>query len=212
MLTLVPPLPNASAVATDTDGTAVLQLPALRDFVVRGRLAPRYQDLFIVGRAGRTRFNYTTYMGTRLEAAALARLIGVPYNTSRGYIVIGLDRLRDPSAGLAPSNLLPAVGSSAVVTGINGSAPFVFAGGLWPMRGRTISPTSSSFVTFPGMAAASPGFASAVPPVGQVCEVSPAMTEGTDAQAVRAYPDAVTVVSFVCRNRTAVPRVSVLAE
>ena len=67
-------------------------------------------------------------MGTRAEAKVLALLDRSIYDASRGYIVAGMDVLRDPAAGLAPSNLVAAVGATAVVDGLNGSAPFIFEG------------------------------------------------------------------------------------
>merc|ERR1712224_106973 len=125
-------------------------------------------------------------MGTRREAKLLALLIGVPYNASRGYIVIGMDRLVSPAAGLAPSNLVPAVGAEAVVDGISGSEPFVFDG-LRPVRTRTLSAHSSSFVTFPNMEAGRAGMAFATPASGE-CVISPAMSEQQHQQVI-AYPD-----------------------
>ena len=188
--------PNTT-VCTDAEGKAVLSLPASRDFVIHGSRA-HYQDLYIIGNSGTApEFNYTTYMGSRREAEVLARLIGVPYNSSRGYIVVGMDSLLDPTAGLAPSNLVPAIGATSNVSGISGSTPFVFVDGILPVSARTISAKSSSFVTYPNMEV-NVGDASAVPPIGQRCVTSPGMT--SQPLRVRAYPDAVTVVSFICQN------------
>lgn len=192
---------NATSAVTDAHGLATLRLPASRGFEVIGMLPPHYQDLHIFGTAGASDFQYTTYMGTRIEAAALARLAGVPHDASRGYVVVGLDTLVDPHGGLAPSNLAPAVGTSAALGGLNESAaPFVLMGGLWPVSSQTISANSSSFVTFPNVAAAKTpedaGTATASPPVGQRCSVSPGFA--AQPQPIRAYPDAVSVVSFLC--------------
>ena len=190
---------NATSAVTDVDGRATLRLPASCGFEVVGTLPPHYQNLHIFGAAGVSSFQYTTYMGTRLEAAALARLAGVPHDSSRGCVVVGLDALVDPHGGLAPSNLAPAVGATAALDGLNESAaPFVLMGNLWPVRTRTISANSSSFVTFPNVAAArmAHGSATASPPVGQQCSVSPGFA--AQPQPVRAYPDAVSVVSFIC--------------
>ena len=192
-------LASNSTATTDSHGIATLPVGAHQEFIVHGSKPPHYQDLYIFGSASDATFNYTTYMGTRLEARLLALLVGVPYNTSRGYIVIGMDDLINPAAGLAPSNLIPAVGTAAVVDGIAGPSPFVFDG-LRPVDGSTVTNKSSSFVTFPNAVAGVAGVASAVPAAGQRCVVSPGMSNR--AQSVTAFPDAVSVVSFVCLNTT----------
>ena len=187
---------NSTATVTDSNGEAVISLPPNQDFIVHGQKPPSYQELYIFGRAGSEPFNYTTYMGTRLEAQLLARLAGDPYDPSLGYIVVGLDALKDPDAGLAPSNLIPAIGATALVQGINGSAPAFVLDGIMPVQTQTISSSSNSFVTFPNKVPGA-GVASAQPPAGQRCAISPGM--GAQPQKVTAFPDAVSVVSFVCR-------------
>eukprot|EP00037_Helgoeca_nana_P020720 m.206885 g.206885 ORF g.206885 m.206885 type:complete len:277 (+) comp25373_c0_seq1:73-903(+) len=205
---------------TSVDGACSLMVAANATFVVRGQLPPRYQDLYIYGAAGSIDFNYTTFMGTRVEARALGVVYPhlSPYSASKGMVVVGMDRLLDPHAGLAPSNLAPAVGASAFVRGFNSSGygPWIFD--VLPQEGRRVTPKSSSFVTFPYLdpatgtagcahdsamapaAATVAGTASATAPPGQVCLISPGFTAQAPLQPVQVWPDAISVVSFICSH------------
>jgi len=198
----VPAYPNSTGNITDEKGRATLFLPANQDFVVRITKPPHYQDLWIFGKTEAASFNYTTFMGTRAEAKVLALLDRSIYDASRGYIVAGMDVLRDPAAGLAPSNLVAAVGATAVVDGLNGSAPFIFEGlSPFPVRSSTLTSKSSSFVTYPNVIPGV-GKASTQPPPGAHCAVSPAYRSETWTQQIQVYPDSVSVISFVCINST----------
>jgi hypothetical protein len=180
-------------VTTDSNGRAVLALPSDTPFVVRGVKTPAYQDLFIFGVSGSADFRYVTYMGTREEAKVLARLIRHPYNTSLGYIVVGMD------ISVNPPDLEPAVGASAFISGISGGKPFIY-NGIKPEDGQTVLPTGTSFVTWPDMTPGEIGQVSATPPAGQNCVVP----NGQNEIQVQAYPDAVSVVSYLCQNKTEV--------
>jgi hypothetical protein len=192
---------EAPAEVTDSEGRAILVLQPDFDFVIKGTKPPMYQDLFIFGRTGSVDFNYTTYMGTRAEAEILARFIDEPYNASLGYIVVGMDNLRDPAKGLAPSNLEPAVGASALIDIPESGAPFIFD--LRPAEGNTITEKSGSFVTFPNVLANIEGVAVSIAPNGQECLISPGLQDQSSPQAVVAFPDSVSVVSFICTSASA---------
>jgi hypothetical protein len=206
-LSLIEPIVSDQVVTGD-DGRAILEIPPDSSFVVKGVKPPLYQDLYIFGVSPASNgssssspsflFNYTTYMGTRAEAKALAEVMGLPYDESKGYIVVGMDDLKDPADGLAPSNLIPAVGASSLLEGIDSSAePFIFD--LRPTQGVMVTNTSSSFVTYPLMDTDEVGTSFATPPTGQTCLISPSLTDlGAAGQKVAAYPDSISVVSFVC--------------
>jgi hypothetical protein len=180
----------SDTVSTDSSGHAVLTLEPNKAFVVRGVKQPEYQDLFIFGVSGSSDFNYTTYMGTREEARVLARLIHRPYNFSLGYIVVGMD-IR------VNGELEPAIGASANISGISGGKPFIY-NGIRPEDGRTVIPSGTSFVTWPDMSPGENGQVSVLPPLGMGCTVLPA---GKQHLRVQAYPDSVSVVSYLCQQQ-----------
>jgi hypothetical protein len=200
--------PGGKDVLTDDTGIAEISVVKSSFFVVRGR-KELYQTLYIFGKSSEAdMFNYTSFMGSRAEARALSRLVGIPFDPSLGTVVIGLDKLVDPEKGLAPSNLSPAVGSSAVLKGVGAaegaeySEPFVFAPRL--TNGTTVLPHASSFITYlnrvPTTTSTSTGpSAMAIAPAGQKCLFSPGMgSQEPELQPVEVYADAVSVVSFIC--------------
>ena len=141
-------------------------------------------------------------MGTRAQAYALAKVINIPYNASNGYFVIGMDVLDDPSQGLTPSNLLPAVGTSATISEIYSSPPVIFA--PRPQEGNSVVAHGSSFVTWadviPNMDTPGSGIVSIQPADGQKCVLSPGFTTQDSAEPIVAFPDSVTVVCYICSN------------
>lgn len=181
------------------------------DFIITGK-KELYPTLAIFGRvpgpdasAVLSPFRYTTFIGTRAEQRALGAIIGLPYDSSLGYIVVGMDVMDDPALGLTPSNLSPAVGASAYIEGIESAdgsdSAFVFAPG--PVGGHEVLPRGSSFVTFPNMVPGTEGTVVVVPPDGMSCRLSPdVLASGDVVAAVQAFPDAVSVVSYVCVRNT----------
>jgi hypothetical protein len=185
-----------------------------QEFVIEGKMATRsvddgpslYQPLFIYGIASSTDFYYTSFIGTRAQARATGAMIDVPYNSSNGYVVVGMDKMENPSQGLEPTNLKPAVGATCDLQGVEmGSSPFVFTPKI--QMGSTVEPHGSSFVTY----------ADVVPGKGEVmvtysppsrfrsrpgvCGVSPGFVESlgnTVSQPIQVFPDSITVVSYVC--------------
>jgi len=205
-LSVISPTDCNSTAVTDHEGKAMLAVTAAKGFIVHGTNLAGYQDLFIFGFAGAVHFNYTTYMGSRLEAKLLGHLAGLPYNASLGYIILGMDNIRDPVAGLAPSNLVGAAGATAIINGISGQPPFIFEGvDPFPVQTSTITARSTSFVTFPNMVPGVQGLADVKAPKGQHCVVSPGYVGPVRLmQQIESFPDAVSVVSFVCLNDTIV--------
>ena len=190
-------------VVTDENGKAVLELNSNAPFLVRGRKPPFFQDLYIFG-ISTTRskdFEYITYMGTRAEAKILAKWIHQPYNASLGYIVVGMDRIVHKDHN--HTDLEPAVGASATITGIKGGLPFVYNAIGLPIHGNTVNPHGSSFVTWPGMQPGNghqeQGMVHVSPPTNMDCEVSPGTKSNLRDLPIRVFEDAVTVVSFTCQ-------------
>lgn len=136
---------------TDDSGLCFLDVKPKSSFVLHGSAISDdsdYQDIWLYGKSPVADFKLTSYLGTRAEAKALGKAIDVPYNPSTGYMVVGLDSMKDPSQGNAPSNLVPAVGASAWIDGVKtGGAPFVYA--PQPTPGHTVLENGSSFITFP---------------------------------------------------------------
>lgn len=191
-----------NSVYTDEDGKAVIFVETNASFAVQGIKRPEFQDMYIYGTAGDIEFNYTTYMGTRAEAKAMAALSDMvpPYDASTGYLVVGMDMLRDPDAGLVPSNLIPAVGASASVYNVpTPYAAFIFDPKI--TASQTITNRSSSFVTYPNVGANVPGqaVASNAEEAGEnTCTISPGFISQVPPQVIEVFPDSVTIVSFLC--------------
>ena len=191
---------------TNENGTASLSMKANKFFIVKGSKRPIYQDLYIFGYAGKTDFYYTTLLGSKKEAKILANKINVPYNESRGYIVIGLDDMINPMQGLIPSNLEPAIGASVEIKGFHeeeggekmeGANPIIFS--PLPTEGNQIVEKGSSFVTFPNYEPKIRGKSQVTPPPSSQCLISPGFySEDVNYMPVYAFPDAVTVVSYIC--------------
>jgi len=198
------------SVLTNGSGVAYLTFPPDRAFVVKGTHPPLYQDLYIYGTSGRTDFQYTTFMGTRKEAQALAALNAeVPaYDPDTGYVIVGMDSLADPEQGLDPANLVPAVGASSAVLGLaTPSGGFVFAPRV--TFSSTITEASTSFVTYPNVQVGVQGQAVAYRPdnatesrrgkgTDNSCVISPGFNRQVPPQVIQAFPDSVTVVRFIC--------------
>lgn len=192
------------SIMTDSSGKANLTFPPNQAFVVKGTHPPFYQDLYIYGTSGGRDFQYTSFMGTRKEAQALAALnADIPdYDPSTGYLIVGMDELEDPEQGLEPSNLVPAVGASSAISGLTTpSEGFLFAPRV--TFSSTITRASSSFVTYPNVQVGVQGQAVAYRPednteTGNSCVISPGFNRQVPPQVVQAFPDSVTVVSFIC--------------
>ena len=192
----------SDSVYTDQEGKAKIFVEMNAPFVVQGTKPPDFQDMYIYGTSGGVEFNYTTYMGTRAEAQALAALSEMvpPYDASTGYLIVGMDTLRDPDAGLDPSNLIPAAGASALIYNV----PTPYAGFIFDpaiTASQTITNRSSSFVTYPNVGANVLGQAvafNAEEVDKNTCTISPGFTSQIPPQVIEAFPDSVTVVSFLC--------------
>ena len=215
-------LDGGSSVVTDENGQATLSFPPNQPFIVKGVKSPDYQDMYIFGTTGEADFKYTTFMGTRAEAQTLAALsTDIPtYDATTAYLVIGMDTLKDPSDGLEPANLIPAVGARARVE----SLPTPYGGFIFDPTvtySTTITNTSSSFVTYPNVQTGVQGWAVAYKPSASAgasapagssmtpqtdedqdyhntCTISPGFTRQVPPQVIEAFPDSVTVVSFLC--------------
>jgi hypothetical protein len=189
---------SGTATTTDENGRAVLEVDSNSSYIVKGRKSPTYQDLYIFGESAPADFEYISYMGTKSEAVILAGLIKQPYNASLGYIVAGMDVV------INSTDLEPAVGASAAVTGIAGGTPFVFNAIGLPTDGNSVTRRGSSFVTWPNMQPNQQGLVHVTPPENMDCEVSPGIKppgvqSKSREQPIRVFADAVTVVSFICQ-------------
>lgn len=185
-----------------------------RNFVIEGIMSPydsakplssKYQKLYIYGKSSSIDFYYTTYLGTRTQAILTSKLIGIPYNSSNGYVVVGMDIMEDPHMGLVPSNLEPAVGATSTLSGLQSGKPFIFAPRI--ETGSTVQPHGSSFVTYPDV---TPGhgnvtvtYASSLSSCGSFCQcgVSPGFAESlNETQPIEVFPDSISIISYVCIN------------
>lgn len=184
---------------TDDSGMVNVTIPENSNFGLKGRKYPEFQDLYIYGSSRNFDFQYTTFMGSRLQAQLLANVISVPYNVSNGYIVLGMDFLEDVTKGYTPSNLKPAIGTSAYIAGIKSSPPVIFDPRV--EQGNSVLPHGSSFITWPDVASGTSGQVRIQPAANQQCFVSPGLTSTATAQPIYAFPDSVTVVSYICSNR-----------
>ena len=199
---------------TDQEGKAnVTGFIPMQNFVIEGIMSPyettnslssKYQKLYIYGRSSSIDFYYTTYLGTRAQAILTANLIGIPYNSSNGYVVVGMDIMEDPHLGLVPSNLEPAVGATSTLSGLrHGGEPFIFAPRI--ETGSTVQPHGSSFVTYPDVVPGNGNVSVTYNPpsfsCGPICQcgVSPGFTESLgETLPVEVFPDSISVVSYVC--------------
>ena len=183
---------------TDADGVA--EIPCLKSgmFNIFGKAPePKYQDMIILGSAS-SAFNYTTYFGTRVEAQAVFKTLGIEFDAEKGIVVVGLDVSRDGSN--QPSSLDPAIGSSSQMEYINTDVkpqPFIYENGL-PTFGQTIDDNSQSFVTYPNVLVGKKITMKALPATGQKCLLSPGLPPQDEPLVVDVTPDTVTVISYIC--------------
>ena len=82
------PVPDSLSRTTDADGSVDLLLLKSTPFLLKAT-KEEYQDLYIVGVTPAEDFTYTTYMGTRQGAVAMTKILGIPYNESLGWVVVG---------------------------------------------------------------------------------------------------------------------------
>ena len=131
----------------------------------------------------------------------MGHIINSPYNISNGYVVVGMDQLKDPAQKLTPSNLSPAIGASALLEGMESAEPFTFTPQL-TQPGNTVEKHGSSWVTWPDVQPGS-GVVEVEDPqgAGKRCGVSPGFLDSLGMKmAVAVYPDSISVVSYICTD------------
>lgn len=188
------------SVRTDSDGVANFACLDAGRFVVKGvpSDSSKYQDLYIFGTA-QTAFNYTTFFGTRDQAKAVFRTLGIDFNVERGIAVVGLDVSSDGSN--QPESLEPAVGAGSA---LHYSAPnqneepqpFVYIGAL-PQFGAEITAQSQSFVTYPNVPVGT-SKVTATPTPTSPCLLSPGLPSPQQELDFQVYADSISVISYIC--------------
>ena len=189
-------------VRTGSDGVAEFTCLDTGRFVVKGvpSDANKYQDLYIFGTAQEA-FNYTTFFGTRDQARAVFRTLGINFSAERGIVVVGLDVSSDGSN--QPETLEPAIGAGSDLQYQDAAAgeqpqPFVYVGAL-PQFGADITAQSQSFVTYPNCPVGTSSVVALSPPQpARTCLLSPGRPSPQHELDFQVYADSISVISYIC--------------
>jgi len=194
---------GTQSVRTGNDGVAEFACLDAGKFMVKGVPfdAGKYQDLYIFGTA-HTAFNYTTFFGTRDQAKAVFRTLGINLNVERGIAVVGLDVSSDGSN--QPESLEPAVGAGSDLHYSDAARgevpqPFIYVGAL-PQFGADIIAQSQSFVTYPNVPlGTSKVMVTSLPPLlPAACLLSPGLPSPQQELEFQVYADSISVISYIC--------------
>ena len=155
--------------------------------------------MYIYGNA-QVAFNYTTFFGSRDQAKAVFRTLGITFNPNQGIVVVGLDVSRDGSN--QPESLDPAIGAGSTLQYFPSETvepqQFVYVGAL-PQFGAEITAKSQSFVTYPNCPVGTSSVMATLTPAAQLkCLLSPGLPSPQVELDFDVSPDSISVVSYIC--------------
>ena len=169
--------------SSDSQGSAQINVPKGEYFDVNGE-KDGFQDYHFLGVAGDSDFTFYTYVSSRSVTNQVMGMLSQTLDTTKGFIVVGVDYL----------NLTPVYGAEVELNVEHGD-PFIFASSGMPAAGSALEEGGGSFVSFPNSDVGK-ATVKVIPPEGVICYPYPAGI-GQEIE-IDVIEDSVSVIAFSC--------------